>query len=231
MDAANANPSWWENWTNRMADIGPELWTATLETLYMVVMSTLCSLALGFILAVYMILTHPRGIRPRPAVYHVLDALVNLFRSFPFIILLIALIPFTRMVVGTSIGSTAAVVPLVIAAAPFAARLIEGCFLEVDRGVIEAARSFGATDMQIIRRVLLPEALPSIVLNAAVLAITLLGYSAMAGTVGGGGLGDLAVKYGYYRFQWDVMLYSVIILVIMVQIIQSASAYIYKKLR
>lgn len=223
--------SWWGRWTERITDIGPELWTATLETLYMVFMSTLFSLILGFILAVYMILTHPNGIRPRPAVYHALDVIVNLFRSFPFIILLIALIPFTRMVVGTSIGSSAAVVPLVIAAAPFAARLIEGCFLEVDRGVVEAARSFGATNMQIIWRVLLPEALPSIVLNAAVLAITLLGYSAMAGTVGGGGLGDLAVKYGYYRFQWDVMLYSVIILVIIVQVIQTVSASIYKRLR
>lgn len=223
--------SWWDKWVVRITDIGPELWTASLETLYMVVMSTFFSLLLGAILAVYMILTHPKGIRPRPAVYHVLDVIVNLFRSFPFIILLIALIPFTRMVVGTSIGSTAAVVPLVIAAAPFAARLIEGCFLEVDRGVVEAARSFGATDMQIVGKVLFSEAMPAIILNSAVLAITLLGYSAMAGTVGGGGLGDLAVKYGYYRFQWDVMLYAVIILVIMVQVIQSASSYIYKKIR
>lgn len=231
--AANAaeNMTWWARQCERFLDILPELWSATVETLYMVVLSTAFSLALGFVLAVYMILTHPNGIRPRPAVYHVLDAVVNLLRSFPFIILLVAIIPFTRLVVGTSIGSTAAAVPLVIAAAPFAARLIEGSFLEVDHGVVEAARSFGATDMQIIGRVLLPEALPSIVLNAAVLAITLLGYSAMAGTVGGGGLGDLAIKYGYNRFQADVMLYSVVILVILVQIIQSASGIVYRKLR
>lgn len=221
----------WTKWLERIGDIGPELWGATVETLYMVALSTLFSLILGFILAVYMILTHPNGIRPRPPVYHVLDVVVNLLRSFPFIILMVAIIPFTRMVVGTSIGSTAAVMPLVIGAAPFAARLLEGSFLEVEHGVIEAARSIGATDMQIIWRVLLPEALPSIILNAAVLGITLLGYSAMAGTIGGGGLGDLAIKYGYHRFQADVMLYAVIILVIIVQIIQSVSGLLYKRLR
>ncbi len=223
--------SWWARQAERLMDIGPELWAATVETLYMMALSTLFSLVLGFLLAVYMILTHPDGIRPRPAVYHVLDAVVNLLRSLPFIILMVAIIPLTRLIAGTSIGSTAAAVPLVIAAAPFAARLIEGSFLEVDRGVIEAARSFGATDAQIIARVLVPEALPSIILNIAVLAINLLGYSAMAGTVGGGGLGDLAIKYGYNRFQGDVMLYSVVILIILVQIIQSASGILYRKLR
>ncbi|MCC8166147.1 MAG: ABC transporter permease [Planctomycetes bacterium] len=197
----------------------------------MVAMSTVLSLALGFILAIYMILTHPQGIRPRPRVYHVLDVAVNLVRSFPFLILLIALLPFTRFVLGTTIGSSAAVIPLTIAAAPFAGRIIEGCFLEVDKGVIEAARSFGASDMQIIWRVLVPEALPAIVLNIAVLAITRLGYSAMAGTVGGGGLGDLAVKYGYYRFQGDVMFYSVVVLLVMVQVMQSLSSFVYKRLR
>lgn len=218
-------------WFARLADIAPDLWQATLETLYMVFASTASSLALGFLLAVAMILTHPRGIRPRPGVYRTLDVLINLARSFPFIILLIAILPFTRFLVGTTIGSTAAIVPLTIAAAPFAARVLEGCFLEVDHGVVEAARSFGAGDMQIVFRVLLPEALPAIVLNAAVIAITLLGYSAMAGIVGGGGLGDLAVKYGYYRFQGDVMLYAVVILVILVQAMQSLGGYIYRKLR
>ncbi len=222
---------WLAKWWERFQDIGPELWQASLETLYMVAASTACSLLLGFILAVYMILNHPQGIRPRPGVYHIIDVIVNLLRSFPFIILLIAILPFTRFIIGTTIGSTAAVVPLTLAAAPFAARLIEGCFLEVDKGVVEAARSFGANDFQIVWRVLLPEALPAIILNVAVLAITLLGYSAMAGTVGGGGLGDLAVKYGYYRFQGDVMLYAVVILVIMVQIMQSLSGFIYKRIR
>lgn len=225
------NPDWWARFLTRMERVGPELVDATLETLGMTAASTALSFVLGFILAIFMILTHPQGIRPRPHVYHVLDVIVNLVRSFPFLILMIAIFPFTILVVGTRIGSTAAVVPLTIAAAPLAARIIEGCFLEVEHGVIEAARSFGASNMQIILRVLVPEALPSIVLNAAVLAITLLGYSAMAGTVGGGGLGALAVNYGYNRFQSDVMLYSVVILVIIVQIIQSVSSFIYRKLR
>lgn len=220
-----------EQWLARLWDITPDLWRATLETLYMVFASTAASLLIGFLLAVAMILTHPRGIRPRPGVYRILDILINLGRSFPFIILLIALLPFTRLLVGTTIGSTAAIVPLTIAAAPFAARVLEGCFLEVDHGVVEAARSFGAGDMHIVFRVLLPEALPAIVLNGVIIAITLLGYSAMAGIVGGGGLGDLAVKYGYYRFQGDVMLYAVVILLVMVQVMQSLGGYIYRKLR
>lgn len=227
----SVDSGWWQRWLDRMADIGPELWDATLETIYMVLASTAFSLAIAFVLAVMMILAHPRGINPNPKEYHILDGVVNLFRSFPFIILLIAIIPFTRMVIGTTIGSTAAVVPLTVAAAPFAARIIEGCFLEVEAGIIEAARSFGASDLQIVFRVLLPEALPAIVLNVAVVGITLVGYAAMAGTVGGGGLGDLAIKYGYHRFQTDVMLYSVIILVVMVQIIQSVCSFVYKKLR
>ena len=208
-----------------------ELLAALLETVYMVAASTAFSLLLGFGLAVLMIQTGPQGLRPNPKVYTVLDVLVNLLRSFPFIILLVAIIPFTRLVVGTTIGSTAAIVPLTIAAAPFVARLIETCFLEVDRGVIEAARSFGASNTQIIFRVLIPEALPSIVLNVAVIAITLLGYSAMAGTVGGGGLGDLAVKYGYNRFQVDIMVYSVIILCLLVLLIQGVCNFLYKILR
>ncbi len=215
----------------RLVELWPELWAATLETIYMVAASTFASLAMGFVLAIYMILTNPHGVRPRPVVYNAIDWVVNLTRSFPFLILMITLLPFTRLIVGTSIGSTATIVPLSIAAAPLAARIIEGSFLEVDRGVIEAARSFGATDMQIILRVLVPEALPSIILNIAVLAITLLGYSAMAGILGGGGLGDLAIKYGYYRFQPAVMTYAVGILLFMVQAMQSTSYFIYKRLR
>ena len=216
---------------DRLQDKMPEILLATWETLQMVMLSTFFSLLIGFALAILMIVTNPIGLSPCRSVYRVADFVVNLVRSFPFIILLIAIIPFTRFVVGTSIGSAAAIVPLTIAAAPFVARLIETCFLEVDRGVIEAARSFGASNFQIIFRVLFPEALPSIVLNIAVIAITLLGYSAMAGTVGAGGLGDLAVKYGYNRFQVDIMVYSVIILCILVLLIQGICNVLYKILR
>jgi D-methionine transport system permease protein len=216
---------------DRLQDKMPEILLATWETLQMVMLSTFFSLLIGFALAILMIVTNPIGLSPCRSVYRVADFVVNMVRSFPFIILLIAIIPFTRFVVGTSIGSAAAIVPLTIAAAPFVARLIETCFLEVDRGVIEAARSFGASNSQIIFRVLFPEALPSIVLNIAVIAITLLGYSAMAGTVGGGGLGDLAVKYGYNRFQVDIMVYSVIILCILVLLIQGICNVLYKILR
>ena len=216
---------------DRLQDKMPEILLATWETLQMVMLSTFFSLLIGFALAILMIVTNPIGLSPCRSVYRVADFVVNLVRSFPFIILLIAIIPFTRFVVGTSIGSAAAIVPLTIAAAPFVARLIETCFLEVDRGVIEAARSFGASNSQIIFRVLFPEALPSIVLNIAVIAITLLGYSAMAGTVGGGGLGDLAVKYGYNRFQVDIMVYSVIILCRLVLLIQGICNVLYKILR
>jgi D-methionine transport system permease protein len=178
-----------------------------------------------------MIITGPSGLSPNRAVYRVIDAAVNLLRSFPFIILLIAIIPLTRLIAGTSIGSTASIVPLTIAATPFVARLMEGSLLEVDRGVVEAARSFGASTWQIIFGVMIKEAMPSIILNWAVVAINLLGYSAMAGVVGGGGLGDLAIKYGYNRFQTDVMIYSVAILIVIVQVIQYIGNYIYEKIR
>ena len=208
-----------------------ELIAALWETLYMVALSTILSGVMGFALAIVMIITGPTGLRPNKPLYSVLDLVVNLGRSFPFIILMIAIIPFTRMIVGTSIGSTASIVPLTLAAAPFVARLMEGSLLEVDPGVIEAARSFGASNRQIIFGVMIKEAMPSIILNWAVVAINLLGYSAMAGAVGGGGLGDLAIKYGYNRFQTDVMIYSVAILIIIVQIIQSAGNYVYKRIK
>lgn len=222
---------WWAGWLERMKVLAPLLWQATLETVYMVFVSTALSLVLGFILSVFMILFNPHGIRPRVGLYRILDGLVNLTRSFPFIILIISIRPITKLVMGTTIGNDAAIFPLTIAAIPLAARLIEASLLEVDKGVVEAARSFGAGDFNIILRVMLPEALPSIVLNISVLAISLLGYSAMAGTVGGRGLGDLAIKYGYNRFQTDVMLYAVFVLLIMVQAMQSSSNYLYKKLR
>lgn len=208
-----------------------EFITAILETLYMVSLSTFFSGILGFAIAIVMILTGANGLRPNRAVYAAIDLMVNLLRSFPFIILLIAIIPLTRLIVGTSIGSTASIVPLTIAATPFVARLMEGSLLEVDPGVVEAARSFGAGDMQIVFGVMIKEALPSIILGWAVVAINLLGYSAMAGAVGGGGLGDLAIKYGYNRFQTDVMIYSVIILIAIVQIIQSVGNKLYERIR
>ncbi len=207
------------------------LCSALYETLYMVFFSTLFSAVGGFGLAILLIMTGPHGLRPNLKVYAVLDVVVNLVRSFPFMILMIFLIPFTRIVAGVAYGSTAAIVPLTIAAIPFMARLIEGSLLEVDPGVVEAARSFGASDSQIIYRVMVKEALPSIVLNVAILAITLLGYSAMAGAIGGGGLGALAYNEGYIRFKADIMILSVVVLIIVVQCIQSGGNYLYKKLR
>ncbi|OUO94373.1 methionine ABC transporter permease [Cloacibacillus sp. An23] len=208
-----------------------ELLRALWETLYMVIVSTVLSGIFGSGVAILMIMTGPSGLRPNAPLYRVLDVVVNLLRSFPFIILLIAIIPLTRIIVGTSIGSTASIVPLTIAATPFVARLMEGSLLEVDRGVVEAAKSFGASTWQIIWGVMIKEAMPSIVLNWAVVAINLLGYSAMAGVVGGGGLGDLAIKYGYNRFQTDVMIYSVAILIVVVQVIQCVGNYVYEKIR
>lgn len=211
--------------------MGAELLYALWETLYMVIVSTVLSGIFGSGVAILMIITGPSGLRPNAPLYRVLDVVVNLLRSFPFIILLIAIIPLTRIIVGTSIGSTASIVPLTIAATPFVARLMEGSLLEVDRGVVEAAKSFGASTWQIIWGVMIKEAMPSLVLNWAVVAINLLGYSAMAGVVGGGGLGDLAIKYGYNRFQTDVMIYSVAILIVVVQVIQCVGNYIYEKIR
>ena len=208
-----------------------ELAVAFRETLYMVTVSTVLSVLSGFMLAVVMVLTCARGLRPNAPVYATLDLLVNLLRSFPFIILMIAIITLTRFVAGTSIGSTASIVPLTIAATPFAARIMEGSLMEVDAGIIEAARSFGASDLRIVFGVMVPEAEPSIVLNIAVVAINLLGCSAMAGAVGGGGLGDLAIKYGYNRFQTDVMAYSVLALIAVVQVIQGIGNFMYRKMR
>lgn len=201
------------------------------ETLFMVFFSTLFSAVSGFGLSILLIQTGPHGLRPNIKVYAVLDVIVNLLRSFPFMILMIALIPFTRLIAGVAYGSAAAIVPLTIAAVPFMARLIEGSMLEVDPGIVEAARSFGASDRQIVFRVMFKEALPSIILNVAILAITLLGYSAMAGAIGGGGLGALAYNEGYIRFKADIMFSSVVVLILVVQCIQSGGNYLYKKLR
>ncbi len=201
------------------------------ETLYMVFFSGLFSCILGFLLSIILIFTRKDGLKPNETVYKVLDLIINIFRSFPFIILIIAIIPLTRLIVGKSIGSTAAIIPLTIAAIPFVARLNEGSFLEIDKGIIEAAKSFGATDMQIVFKVMVKEAVPSLLLNITMLIINLIGYSAMAGVVGGGGLGNLAYSYGYMRFQTGVMIIAVILLVIIVQAIQSLGNLLYKKFK
>lgn len=210
-----------------MADI---ILKAFNETVFMTFYSTIFSVIFGFILAVILTISAEDGLRPNKVVYKILDMIINILRSFPFIILMVFIIPLTRAIVGTSIGKEAAIVPLTFAAAPFVARIIESSLREVDKGVIEAAKSFGASDFQIIFKVMLKEAVPSIVSGLTLTIISIIGYSAMAGTVGGGGLGYLAVSYGYQRFQKDVMIITVIILIIIVQALQMLGNYLYKKL-
>lgn len=200
------------------------------KTIIMVFFSTLFSVILGFIPAIALIVTAPKGLKPNKGVYNALDTIINILRGFPFLILMVAIMPFTKLIVGKSIGTTAAIVPLTIAAAPFVARIIESALKEVDQGVVEAAKSFGASNTQIIFRVMLKEAVPSIISGLTLTIISIIGYSAMAGTVGAGGLGDLAVRYGYQRYQTDIMIVTVIILVIIVQVLQSLGNYLYKKL-
>jgi len=196
------------------------LWEGVVDTIYMTIASTVLSYVFGMVMGVLLVICRKDGIAPRPVLYACLDVVVNLTRSFPFLILMIAVIPVTRFIVGTTIGNNATIVPLVIAAAPFVARLIEASLLEVDGGVVEAAQSMGASTWQIITKVLLPEALPSLLNGSAVAAITILGYSAMSGAVGGGGLGKLAIMYGYNRYQTDVMFATIILLIIIVQLFQ-----------
>ena len=200
------------------------------KTIAMVFFSTLFSLILGFIPAIILVVTAPNGLNPNKIIYRVLDTIINILRGFPFLILMVAIIPFTKLIVGKSIGTPAAIVPLTIAAAPFVARIIESSLKEVDPGVVEAAKSFGASNTQIIFKVMLKEAVPSIISGLTLTIISIIGYSAMAGTVGGGGLGDVAIRYGYQRYQTDVMIVTVIILIIIVQALQSLGKYLYKKL-
>lgn len=196
------------------------LLTGTLDTLQMTVISTVMAMLIGIPLGVVLVITSKGHILENTVLNKILGAIINATRSIPFIILMVAIIPFTRMVVGTSIGTTAACVPLTLAAIPFLARLVETSIKDIQFGVIEAAQSMGASPFQIIRKVLLPEALPTIIDNVTVLIVNLIGYSAMAGAIGGGGLGDIAIRYGYQRFQGDIMLATIIILIIMVQVIQ-----------
>lgn len=198
----------------------PLLWQATLETLAMVLPSALIAQLVGTALGAVLTLTRPGGLRPQAAVYRVLDVVVNVGRSLPFIILLVLLIPLTRLITGTSIGSVAATVPLTIAAIPFVARLVDGALRDVPGGVVEAARAMGATTAQTVLGVLLPEARPALIHGFTVMLISLIGYSAMAGAIGGGGLGDLAIRYGYQRFETGVMIATVVVLLVLVQGVQ-----------
>jgi D-methionine transport system permease protein len=202
------------------------IWTSTLETLYMVFFSTLFSLLIGFPIGILLTVTKEGNILERPKLNKVLDFIINTLRSFPFIILMILLFPLSRIIVGTTIGSTAAIVPLSISAAPFVARMIEGALNEVDKGLIEASSSMGANNWTIILKVMIPETMPHIIHGITVTVISLIGFSAMAGTIGAGGLGDLAIRFGYQRFKTDIMVYAVIVIIIVVQILQSLGNYL-----
>lgn len=206
------------------------IWKGIRETLFMTLMSTLMGYVLGLPLGIALAVTDKGGIHPNRVVYRILDVITNVIRSIPFLILLILVIPVTRFIVGQSYGSAATVVPLVIAAAPFIARMIESSLKEVDKGVIEAAQSMGAGTFTIIGRVLLVEARTSLIVGVTIALGTILGYSAMAGVVGGGGLGDIAIRYGYYRYQPDIMIVTIVILIGLVQILQGIGMLISAKL-
>lgn len=193
----------------------------TVDTLIMTCVATILAYAIGIPLGILLVVTSPNGLRPNRIVSTIVGWIVNIGRSVPFIILLVALIPFTRFIVGTSLGVPGAVVPLVVTAAPFAARMVEQSLEETDSGLVEAAQSFGASTWQIVWKVYLKETLPSLVRGAAITFVTLFGYSAMAGTVGAGGLGDIAIRYGYQRFQTDVMIFAVLLCVVLVIVFQA----------
>lgn len=213
-----------------MAKMIPLLWNGIKDTMYMTMTSTLFAYLIGLPLAILLVLTSPKGLRPRPILYRVLDIVVNVFRSVPFIILMILVIPITRAIAGKAYGSTATVVPLVIAAAPYVARMIESSLLEVNPGVIEAAQSMGSSTWQIIFKVIIPEARASLLVGATISIGTILGYSAMSGAVGGGGLGQIAIQYGYQRYQTDILIVTVILLIILMQIFQLLGMWISRKL-
>lgn len=201
------------------------------ETLYMVFFSTIFSIILGLPIGILLVVTSKGNIIPISKLNRILDITINILRSFPFIILMILVFPLSRIFVGTTIGSTAAIVPLSISAAPFVARIVEGALREVDTGLIEASESMGANPLQIIFKVLLPEALPSLINGGIITIINLIGYSAMAGAIGGGGLGNLAISYGYQRFQSDIMILSVLSIIVLVQGIQFIGDLAVKKIK
>lgn len=199
------------------------------ETLYMTLTSALFGYIIGLPMGILLVICAKDGIRPNAVIYKIFDLISNIFRSIPFLILLILVMPLTAMLVGRSYGSTATIVPLTFAAAPYIARMVESSLKEVDRGVIEAAQSMGASTWEIVWKVYLKEARTSLIVNATIATGTILGYSAMAGTVGGGGLGDIAIRYGYYRYQVDIMIVTVVILVLLVQLFQTIGMLISKK--
>ncbi|WP_296558829.1 methionine ABC transporter permease [uncultured Acetobacterium sp.] len=201
----------------------------TFETLYMTLASTLLAYIIGLPMGVLLVTSDSEGIVPMKWLNKMLNIVVNITRSIPFLILLIAVIPLTRLITGTTIGSTATIVPLVIAAAPFIARLVESSIKEVDYGIIEASLSMGASPIQVVTKVMIPEAKPSLIIGAAIATTTILGYSAMAGIVGGGGLGDIAIRFGYYRYETGMMVITVILLVLIVQLFQEVGMKIAQK--
>ncbi|WP_017352565.1 methionine ABC transporter permease [Clostridium sp. ZBS4] len=200
------------------------------QTLIMVLTSTIFSVILGFVPAILLTITSDDGLKPNKFMYSILDFIVNTLRSFPFVILMVIIMPLTKLLVGKSTGTLAAIVPLTIAAAPLVSRIIESALREVDKGVIEAAKSFGASNFQIIFKVMLKEAIPSIVSGITLALISIVGYSAMAGTLGAGGLGDVAIRYGYQRFETDFMIITCIILIVFVQFLQFLGNCFYGKL-
>ncbi|OOG72450.1 DL-methionine transporter permease subunit [Sinorhizobium sp. A49] len=203
-------------------DILLKIWGATLDTLYMVAAAGLIGSLIGLPIGIFLATSGKGELFPAPMTNRIVGLIVNAARSTPFIILVVAIIPFTRLLTGTSIGTKAAIVPLTIATIPFVARLVEAAIREIDKGLIEAARAMGATPMQIVFKVLLAEARPALTMALTMTAVSLIGYSAMVGAVGGGGLGDLGIRYGYQRFMPDVMLVVVIVLIVLVQLVQSA---------
>lgn len=214
-------------WTSATTDM---IITGIGQTLYMTILSTVVGYVFGLPLGVMLAVFDKDGLRPNKAVYKVLDVISNIIRSIPFLILLILIIPLTRIIVGQSYGSSATVVPLIVAAIPFIGRMVESSIKEVDAGVVEAARSMGASDLRIIVKVLLLESRTSLITGATIAIGTILGYSAMAGSVGGGGLGDIAIRYGYYRYESQIMIVTVILLVVLVQVFQSIGMIIASKL-
>ncbi|GMO33694.1 MAG: ABC transporter permease [Termitinemataceae bacterium] len=202
----------------------------TLQTLYMTIASTIAACILGFPTGALLFFTSPVGFKPRKLLYNILSRIVNVFRSFPFIILMVIVIPFSRKIVGTSIGPTAVIIPLSIAAAPFVARIVESALQEVDGGVILAARAMGSTNMQILLKVMVFEAMPTLVSGMALTIITVIGYSAMAGALGGEGLGDMAISYGYYRFRWDIATAAIIVILLLIEMFQAIGTSVSRSL-
>ena len=214
----------WDNATTMMVVEG------IFVTLYMTLATTFMGYVLGLQMGIALVITAPKGLRPNKIIYKVLDVVVNVVRSFPFLILLIVIQPLTRIIVGKSYGPTATIVPLTLSAAPFIARMVESSLLEVDHGVIEAAQSMGANLWTIIWKVMIGEAKTSLIVNVTIALGTILGYSAMAGIVGGGGLGDIAIRYGYYRYDSSIMWVTVVLLIVLVQLMQYIGMTISKKL-